>query len=350
VRKNGVSILDVSARGWVGAALCLFVCSALTVYGRTSDEGVAAQTSTVTTAKSPASTADVLALVQNAPNVKVLPKHLQPSLQHAESDTGTSMAKACVATYSQTSIPISSCTFENPNAHHTIVILGDSHAAMWLPAFEAIGKRVGWRVIDLWKVSCGPADIDYFLLQEGHPYTACTTWHRWLYKEVNQLDPSIVVVTGLIIPAITNSSTFSPADWETGLDASLSKIKSPGTKKVVLGDIGYLVPSATTNPGYSTTSPADCLALHTTSIQDCSLAESKAVFTSFQAADKDASAVAGAKYINVIPWFCSAVCTAVVGNLLVYSDSQHITAPYAAYLSGVLQDALQPDINAASAR
>jgi hypothetical protein len=48
----------------------------------------------------------------------------------------------------------------------------------------------------------------------------------------------------------------------------------------------------------------------------------------------------GASYIDVMPWFCSTVCTDVVGNMAVYSGGGHISATYATFLSGVLRSAL----------
>ena len=40
--------------------------------------------------------------------------------------------------------------------------------------------------------------------------------------------------------------------------------------------------------------------------------------------------------------FCSAVCTPIIGNMLVYENQYHITETYATYLSGALQNALGP--------
>ena len=50
----------------------------------------------------------------------------------------------------------------------------------------------------------------------------------------------------------------------------------------------------------------------------------------------------GALFVNVIPWMCSAVCTPIIGNMLVYENQYHITKTYATYLSGALESALAP--------
>ena len=49
----------------------------------------------------------------------------------------------------------------------------------------------------------------------------------------------------------------------------------------------------------------------------------------------------GARYVDVTPWFCSTICTAVVGRYEVYYDQYHVTADYSIVLEQVLQQALR---------
>ena len=57
--------------------------------------------------------------------------------------------------------------------------------------------------------------------------------------------------------------------------------------------------------------------------------------------EEAAAAATGAEYIETTPWFCSATCTAVIKNYIVYMDQIHVTATYARYLKGVLGQALK---------
>jgi hypothetical protein len=59
-------------------------------------------------------------------------------------------------------------------------------------------------------------------------------------------------------------------------------------------------------------------------------------------ADREAARKTGSYYIDVLPWFCTSICPAVIGNMVVYGAHDHITNQYAAYLTNALQDALQP--------
>jgi len=212
------------------------------------------------------------------------------------------------------------------------VVLGDSHAAMWLPALDLMGQRIHWRIIDFNKVSCPAADVSVFLNQQGRPYTECDAWHTWAIAEVNRLDPDVFVAT-----SETGYRVLAGGSLESGLEKTLGSVTSPGTKKVVLGDIPYLQQDG-----------PDCLATHGSDVQSCSTPEAASLNTAGRQAEMAAAAVAGGAYVDVVPWFCSSACTAVIGNMVVNADQQHITRTYAAFLTGALQAALQPELTTGS--
>ena len=332
----------------VGAMTSVLIV-ALAGCGSSSASSPPSSTATTTL---PASPATVLQLVAAAPQINILPADLKPPLQDAVNDTGFAMVgpRNCEPSYAATSVNIGNCIFGSANGRHTIVVLGDSHAAMWLPAFDLIGKRLGWRVIDFNKVNCGAASLEYYLHQEDRPYTECDTWHKWVIGEINSLDPSIVVLTSLVIPGNVVASPLTPQAWTAGLDQTLSEIDSPGTNKVILGDIPYLIPGPSKNTGYSVRSPSDCLAAHESDVQECSVPVSQAELANYHDAETVAAQNENAQYIDVIPWFCSSTCTAVIGDMAVYSDIQHITATYSRYLSGTLQASLQSELATPSAK
>jgi hypothetical protein len=56
-------------------------------------------------------------------------------------------------------------------------------------------------------------------------------------------------------------------------------------------------------------------------------------------AEKRAAKAVGAKYVNVVPWFCTSVCSQVIGNDEVYWQN-HVTVGYSLFLEGVLQKAI----------
>jgi hypothetical protein len=282
----------------------------------------------------PATAAQVTALVAAAPSLKSVPSNAAPSLSDAANDTGLSMAinHGCVGYYGQTSISLKKCTFGDVTGTRTLVALGDSHAAMWLPALNLIGAAHKWKVILLWKGDCGSADLSYWLPPQNRAYPECGKWHKWATSEINKLDPKVVFL-GSDVQAISGiggqaAGHFAPSVWQGGISKTLKELTSAGTTKVVMGDIPVLYNDA----GGATI----CLAAHETNVQACSAPASKAVLTTYATADQQAASKAGAQFIDIAPWFCTSVCTGLIGKYVVYSDSAHVTATYAKYLSGVL--------------
>ncbi|MFW8745782.1 SGNH hydrolase domain-containing protein, partial [Mesorhizobium japonicum] len=55
-----------------------------------------------------------------------------------------------------------------------------------------------------------------------------------------------------------------------------------------------------------------------------------------------ATAATGTPLIDLIGYFCSDVCPPIIGNMLVYRDSHHMTATFSAALAGPLADRLLP--------
>jgi hypothetical protein len=282
----------------------------------------------------------VLKAIKAAGETVKVPVGLQPPIKEADQDTGFAIlgAAGCLPSFSDTSAEVSKCTFGDPAATKTMVIVGDSHASMWLPGFDQIGKRLGWEVINFSKVSCGAASLEPFLYQEKRPYSECVAWHSWVIDEINRLAPQLVVFTSAVdIGDQGNGEPSTPKIWQAGLTKTLSAVSSPGTKRVVLGDIPYIKHSA------SGAGPA-CLSANQRNMTPCSAPADQAVLRDYQRAEQAAAKATGARYIDVTPWFCSARCWPVVDDIQIYSDWQHITATYAKYLSGSVQESLAPEL------
>jgi hypothetical protein len=113
-----------------------------------------------------------------------------------------------------------------------------------------------------------------------------------------------------------------------GLTHALAGVTSPTTVKVVLGD----------TPELPQLGP-QCLSLHAGDVQSCTgpLSASR---PAFEEAEQTAASDTGSRYINVRPWFCSKVCTSIIGHYEVYAETGHITNEYARYLETVLAGAL----------
>jgi hypothetical protein len=284
-------------------------------------------------------TSNVLRMVAAAARITTLPKDLTPSLKDAAHDGGEVLVKTqkgcLIGIPEQVSVP--ACVWGDRAGSHTLVLLGDSHARMWLPAFDAIGKRLHWKVVLLAKSSCPPPYTGFYNFMSKSAYTACDRWHRYTIARINHMKPDLVVMSGDdLYPVNSQGKPMARAVWAAGLLKALNMITSTKAKKVVLGD----TPRLGKNP-WNVSGPY-CLAAHEDDVQACSSQRAAVLKYLYNDTEQSVAKQAGAQYIDVFPWFCSSVCTAVISNIVVYMDQNHITATYATYLSGALQAALQP--------
>jgi len=315
--------------GVVASALCIGV---VTVMAPAAGAGAAAQGAVPGSGLAPATAAAVQRAVARARLITTVPADVSPSVAAAPDDWGGLPADAygCEAHLAVTTVP--SCVFGDPHGAHTMVLYGDSSALMWFEAFDAIAKQAGWRLVVLGKDWCHAA-----LVARTNPpgfgalggrFTQCDVWHRYATQRINAMNPDLLIVTGIPRGQVYPSGKLTPALWEQGLSQALTAVNAPRTRKVVLGDIP-ITPHINPN----------CLARHVDNVQACSGVPSP-YYRAMDAAEQTAAAGAGARYVNVTPWFCSTTCTDIIDNIVVYKDDDHITATYSRYLENVLASAL----------
>jgi peptidoglycan/LPS O-acetylase OafA/YrhL len=226
------------------------------------------------------------------------------------------------------------CVHGDPEAERTVVVFGDSHAAMWIPAFDEIGKRNHWRVIQLTKPGCIAPDFRNYSNSLGREYTECAEYRDWAIGKIGEIKPDMVIVTSAR-HGVVRSNDGKPTQrgiegaWREGLGSILQRLTPLAGKVVVLGDMAYPnekgIDCLTANPGH-----ADA----------CNTPREDAVLADHNAMEAEVSAENGATYVDVIPWFCTdTTCPAVIADLTVRRDSMHVAENYAVWLSGVLADA-----------
>ena len=159
-------------------------------------------------------------------------------------------------------------------------------------------------------------------------FTQCNEWHRFAIRRINALHPNLVVITEEFRPK-PDGVGYTSAEWTAALERTIGELGVPPSDVAVLGNTPTLPQSG-----------PQCLARNTDDVQACSAPLVHYVADVNRAEAKAADAV-NARYISVIPWFCSTTCTAVIGKYEVYYDDYHITGTYSLYLTRVLSQALQ---------
>jgi peptidoglycan/LPS O-acetylase OafA/YrhL len=279
----------------------------------------------------------LLRQVSAATSISKIPENVVPALANVGNYWGGNYeAPTCQASAAQWTEAI--CTLGDPTSKRLMVVYGDSHALMWLPAFNNIARIAHWKLVVLAKPYC-PAELVTIVNEPGFgpingPDLACDYWHRWAIDWINSNNPQLLVITqesAYQAPATPSSAParFSRSEWKTGLTTLLSAVNAGHIRTVILGNIPLLA---------GVDGPV-CLAHHPDNIQACSVPRSSAVLWP-NSIEQSVAKAKGVGYVNVVPWFCSSRCTALVGRYCIYLDDVHINALWALYLQNVLADSL----------
>jgi hypothetical protein len=260
------------------------------------------------------------AAVASAGAVQEAPRNLTPRPDAAAHDLPAADGTGCHADFA--TIRQGPCVYGARTGAHTMVLLGDSHADMWLGAFSRAGRTAGWRVVDWTKSSCPAARLTVRNSSLNRTYVECDIWRQDVVQRIARLRPEVVVMAG---SENIVGSQVTPDQWSTATLSTLQSLRqTSGAKVVLLQDVPV--------PAYDM---PGCVAQHLDAVTACTFPVSRAYsFPARHRALATAAARAGFQVVDPRPWICTAqTCPAVVGNLLVYRDDTHLTNAFSSWLA-----------------
>ncbi|MEI6701516.1 MAG: SGNH hydrolase domain-containing protein, partial [Actinomycetota bacterium] len=228
---------------------------------------------------------------------------------------------------------ITSCVLGDPSASQTVVLFGDSHALMWAPPLDLLGKAHSFKVVLLWLGRCPVAAVKVFAPKYSFP-KLCDAFRSVELQRIISLKPSLVVLAELTAGvAKPGGGTYtSQKAWSSALLTSLTVLKQAKAPLVILED----------GPTFKTSVPV-CLSRHPRSVQSCAQSQTGEP-ASLYLAERQAAALAGVTSVPTRRWLCAQSCSPVIGSFLPYQDTNHLTATYARFLTNVLGATLLPRI------
>jgi hypothetical protein len=267
----------------------------------------------------PASIPDVAVAAQGEPAARrSLPRDLVPSLRDADAKP-RSYSDGCHARSGQTRAR--ACVYGVRSSRRTVLLIGDSHAAQWLPTLEELAGAEGWKVYYLTKSACPLAKVE---VVDGKRIRECAAWRRQALAVVADLHPDLVIASSRNrIDSMPRSSAAARREmWRAGWESSLRSLRARAGAVILLGDTPLWARDA-----------VSCLTRYRNDIGRCDTPRRVAISASETATDRQAAADAHVPYVDTAGLVCRGdPCRAVWGRRLVLYDEQHMTVKWARYV------------------
>ncbi|GGJ82750.1 acyltransferase [Pilimelia anulata] len=283
----------------------------------------------VATAPSPQGRLSQLLTASNKPTI--VPANLTPPLQAAAENLPAPYTDGCQAS-ERPSHQLTHCVYGDRTSSTTVVLFGDSHAAHWFNAVDAIAKQRRWKLSVWIRNECAPASVLVYGRTDRRLLHDCSRWRRGALQRIRELKPKLVITsnTGTYTTA-PDGGADSAEVWLAGWRETLRHLTAAGARVAFINTTPHLRDDV-----------LPCLVAHVNDARACQRVRRDAV-PEIGRRTVVAAALrrAGVHVIDPLPWLCTATaCPPVVANTLVYRDNNHLTTAYSSLLAPVLSRAL----------
>lgn len=216
------------------------------------------------------------------------------------------------------------CVRGNPNAKHTIAVLGDSIALNFSFAIdEFVQQHPDWDMAVYAKLGC-PAPRVPTSAPDGSDYADCDRFRNWATTQINEQRPDAVWLISAVprkLRGVAEQDTFGV--WGRGLSETLDELTG-------VRDIFVVTPPPEGRDlafcSRPFNEPKDC----STVISERWIKNRDVLQTSTE--------LHGRTFIDTGMWFCDAsgYCPAVIGEYIPRRDERHLTFDYAKFLAPLI--------------
>ena len=212
-------------------------------------------------------------------------------------------------------------------------VVGDSHAVQWHGPILDLARERGWVVKTATLGGCPFAKVAYTGYRNPEPAEVrrrCTDWTERIAGVVAAEHPARVFMTFFSRKEFVDDGSGRPPaeQYRDGIEPYVRAWTDAGIRVTVLAD-----------PPLGEVRPPDCVALHADDPRACAVDRSVA-----QPPDplvEAARLLPAVGVVDLTDYFCDAKkCYAVVGNVVVYFDQNHLNLEFARSLEPMLAAAV----------
>lgn len=219
------------------------------------------------------------------------------------------------------------CVYGDKDADFLVVLAGGSHAEQWADVLDVLGRKHGFRMELVGRMSCPLVIGEYSRVS-----AECATWSQLAVQRIIAMDPDLVI-----------TSSTRPGDTQ-GFEQDMVPEGYVGFwNQMASYDIPVL--GLRDNPwGTYQNKPENkskCLAA-TGDVERCTM-DRDTVYAEVPPTDIYKQWFPNMTFVDTADWFCpNNSCPPVIGNVVVYRDQNHISTAYALSLEPLLWEHLEP--------
>lgn len=221
------------------------------------------------------------------------------------------------------------CIFGDPAADFEVYLTGGSHADHWIAALDALGKEHSFRIIPLVRQSCPTFASE----QDGGLFAEdCQQFNEQVIERLAEVQPDLVITTTTRPPiergvAREELPTSYVTYWQFLADQQIPFLGLRDNPwKVDENGVELSIPLCVEDIG---------------DIYDCGVS-----YDEFYLPEDPAAPFLdpqpNMKAVDTSPWFCiDGQCPAVIGNIFVYRDGNHLSNAYVSTLAPLLWEEMR---------
>lgn len=239
----------------------------------------------------------------------------------ASHDIGLIAGARCYSGYD--SITIVSCEVGDRGGRVGVAVIGNSHALAFASGLDRYARENGWGLNTYVRLGClGVASQQV----GGYPSAKCVTWTQQVIDRLVHDPHTDIVVFQSYAGVIPRGYTHAQIEaLKAAMEATWRRLLDAGKRVAVISD----------PPGTRPDLAPDCVSSAIDQYDPCRRPVGRSFLSNamFDAARE----TSGVTAIDTTPYFCDRTyCHSVIGGIVVYFDSHHLTVTYAVTLARIV--------------
>ncbi len=219
------------------------------------------------------------------------------------------------------------------DATRTVMVVGDSHAAQWVPTVSTLGRAEGFRVLVRSLNAC-PAAVVPVVSRGTTPMTACDEFHRGTEALLSELRPDVVLIanSNSYLPQVIAPAGTEAEAWRLGYARLVDAAQAAGATVVAIED--------THRPG---SDPAVCVTRPAGSVEACTPGREQALseVRTLMEVEREVQAASGVRAFRPVEQLCGIEdCAILADGVPVFADLSHVSPAWAARQSSAISSLL----------